>query len=710
MGALVLEHEGTLERFAGDGMMIFFNDPLPIDEPAEHAVRMALAMQEAFVPLATHWQKRGYELASASASRRATRRSARSASRGAWTTRAIGTVTNLAARLCGEAKAGQVLIDRKIMAALDDAFEVDAARAARPSRATRSRCRRSRSRADMASKRRRIPDPAAAKLAAARKERKDALEQQASTAAILKVIRRSPGDAQPVFDEIVRRALRLVEGHSALVLRLSDGMLHLAAHSSTGASGDDALKRFYPQPIKGVFLHGRAIRSRRPYSVADTEKVPASMTSVKSMARQRGYRSLLVVPMLRDGAPIGSIGVSRKQPGEFSKQQIRTLEAFADQAVIAIENVRLFHETREALEQQTATADILRVIAGSPASVQPVFEAILDKATDLCKAQLGLLFLLSGATWRMVSHRGASPEAQESHRSFQAGPNTGLGRMLRERKPVHIEDLVADAATVHRDPVRVATIEKLGARTFLAVPLLKDGAVIGAVVVYRKEVRPFSDAQIRLLSTFADQAVIAIENARLFNETREALQQQRASGDILRVIAASPTDVQPVFDAVCSSAARLCDAYDVLIWRREGDSQRVVGHYGPIPIPHQTLALSRATTSGRALLEKQPFQVPDLQAEEREYPEGAAFARELGFRTVLNVPLIRRTRLSASSRCAASMRGSSARRRSISSRYSPIRRRSRSRMCACSTRRRSRSSSRRPPRTSSKSSAARRPT
>ena len=346
-------------------------------------------------------------------------------------------------------------------------------------------------------------------------ETREALEQQTATAGILNVISSSPTDVQPVFDAIVQSAARLFDRKAALRLVEGDS-LRRRAHNHTGQEfhGAEVL------PINEDTLVGRAVLQGKAMQMADTHATDAPAYA-QAHAAELSYRAIASAPLMRNGAAIGVISVSSERPGALSDKQLALLVTFADQAVIAIENARLFNETKEALEQQTATADILRVIASSPSSVQPVFQAILDKATDLCEAQLGLLFLLSGAIWRMVSHRGASPEAQESHRSFQAGPNTGLGRMLRDRKPVHIEDLVADAATVHRDPVRVATIEKLGARTFLAVPLLKDEGVIGAVVIYRKEVRPFSAAQIRLLSTFADQAVIAIENARLFREIED---------------------------------------------------------------------------------------------------------------------------------------------------------------------------------------------
>jgi signal transduction histidine kinase len=301
---------------------------------------------------------------------------------------------------------------------------------------------------------------------------------------------------------------------------------------------------------------------------------------------------------------------------------------------------------KEALEQQTATADILRVISSSPTDVQPVFEAIVAKATDLCEAQFGALFLVADEVWRMVSHRGASAEAQEVYRSFRAGPTTGLGRMTRERKPVHIEDLLADAATSQRDPLRMATIEKLGARTFLAVPLLKEGAMIGGVVIYRKDVRPFGEAQIRLLATFADQAVIAIENARLFNETKEALERQTATADILKVISGSPTDVQPVFETITRNAVRLGNGAFGFLVSFDGklmhlaalhnvDARMEALYRSVFPRP-----ATRDTFTGRAILDRTVINLAEIA--ESDFSEGSKErARQAGFRSVLVVPMFR---------------------------------------------------------------------
>src|SRR5205085_10058624 len=209
------------------------------------------------------------------------------------------------------------------------------------------------------------------------------------------------------------------------------------------------------------------------------------------------FRGALGVPMVRNGQVEGVFALARPEPGPFTGREIELVSTFVDQAAIAIENARLFNETKEALERQTATADVLRVISGSPTDVQPVFGAILEKAIRLCDAHLGGLFLADGNAWDMVSYRGDEPSVMEVFQGLSAGPHTGIGRMMQSREAVHIADLLADADTAKRDPLRVLTIEKMKARTFLAVPLIKEGSVIGAVVIYRREVRPFDEAQIR---------------------------------------------------------------------------------------------------------------------------------------------------------------------------------------------------------------------
>jgi signal transduction histidine kinase/uncharacterized protein YdeI (YjbR/CyaY-like superfamily) len=355
------------------------------------------------------------------------------------------------------------------------------------------------------------------------------------------------------------------------------------------------------------------------------------------------------MPMLRGDAAIGAISVTRHAPGPLSDKQIALLRTFADQAVIAIENVRLFNETKESLERQTATADVLRVISGSPTDVQPVFEAILEKAIWLCDAHLGGLFLQEpDGAWSMASYRGDDPSVQEAFRHVEAGPHTGFGKLVRLRRPVHIPDLLADSDTAKRDPLRVLTIEKLKARTFFAVPLLKEGAVIGAVVIYRREVRPFSEAQIRLVTTFADQAVIAIENVRLFNETKEALEQQTATSDILQVTSKSPTDVKPVFDTILANTLRLCEGSTAVLWTFDGQKLRIGAHRNMTEgaVRHLTenpLEPGDWNPTAQAALERRTIHVLDVFAEPRYrplVPSGTTNTRP-NAGTVLAVPLMR---------------------------------------------------------------------
>jgi signal transduction histidine kinase/HAMP domain-containing protein len=310
-------------------------------------------------------------------------------------------------------------------------------------------------------------------------------------------------------------------------------------------------------------------------------------------------------------------------------------------------------ELQEALEQQTATAEILGVISGSPNNLTPVFEAILTSAMRLCEAQTGMLYLVEGEAFAPATYRGASSEfvAYVGDRPFVPGALTGLGRLARDHAPVHIADLTQDAAYAERDPLRMAHVELLGARTFLAVPMLKEDTLIGAVVIYRQEVRPFTDKQVALLETFADQAVIAIENVRLFQELQvrnrdltETLEQQTATAEVLRVISSSPTDLKPVMDAVAENAARLCEASDAQIFRIEGDEIPRVAVYGSMPSDGRNLRqrINRGLVTGRAVIERRTVHVHDLAAEvDREYPEAKPLQQSTGTRTILATPLLR---------------------------------------------------------------------
>jgi len=310
-------------------------------------------------------------------------------------------------------------------------------------------------------------------------------------------------------------------------------------------------------------------------------------------------------------------------------------------------------ELTEALEQQTATSEILRVISGSPNDLAPVFDAILESGMRLCDAHLGILFLYDGEAYQLVAQRGATHAfAEVMQKPRRPGPHTGLGRILVEKGPVQIDDLKEDIAYHERDPLRVQTVELGGMRTWLGVPMLKEGAVVGAFVIYRREVRPFSDKQTDLLMTFANQAVIAVENVRLFKELEsrnsdlsEALEQQTATSEILRVISRSPTDHEPVMRAVVENAARLCEAQNAQIFRIEGDSMRLVARYGPVQSTleeGQVRPITRGSVSGRVILDRLALHVHDVSAEAAtEYPDIKEAVVRQGIRTTVGIPLLR---------------------------------------------------------------------
>jgi GAF domain-containing protein/anti-sigma regulatory factor (Ser/Thr protein kinase) len=475
----------------------------------------------------------------------------------------------------------------------------------------------------------------------------EALEQQTATGEILSVISSSPTDVQPVFDIIVRNAAQLCEGSGASVVRYDGEMLHLVAQYNISAERRDAMQRRFPRPPTKEFAVTRAVLDSRVIHIPDVHQDP----EWRNIAGVAEVRALLAVPLLRDGRPIGAIGVNRSQSGGFTDKHITLLKTFADQAVIAIENVRLFQELQarnreltEALEQQTATSEILRVIASSPTNVQPVLDAVVESAARLCDANDAQIGLADGNVFRMVTRLVPT----NSERTRPITRDRVSGRAFIDRQTVHITDLQAVAA-VEFPESQTDRRRDFPVRTVLATPLLREGTPIGIIMIRRSEVRPFSEKQIALLKTFADQAVIAIENVRLFKELEdrnrqltEALEQQTATSEILRVIASSPTDVQPVLDVVAENAARLCGSSDSQIYRVDSDMLERVAAYGPMPLAATRRPLTRGTPTGRAIIDCQTIHVHDIVAEtETEYPESKVRQQVTGTRTILATPMLR---------------------------------------------------------------------
>ena len=484
-------------------------------------------------------------------------------------------------------------------------------------------------------------------LEAKNRDLTEALDQQTATGEILRVISSSPTDVQPVFDTISRSAMRLCDAAYSVVARYDGELLHLVAHASVRAEGVEALQQVFPMRPSRATTTSRAILDRAVVHVPD---VLEDADYAQPVAHALQNRSTLAVPMLRDGEPIGTISVGRLAPWPFSEKQIELLKTFADQAVIAIENVRLFTELEArnseltvALEQQTATSEILRVISSSPTDVQPVFDTIARNASRLCNGLHAIVTRFDGELLHLVAQHNVRPDAVEATaRLYPRAPGRDVpsARVILERAVVHIPDMEAD-----RD-VSTGTVRAVGARSFLVVPMLREGLPIGTIGVSRVQAGSFPPDQIDLLKVFADQAVIAIENVRLFQELEarnreltEALEQQTATSEILRVISSSPTDVQPVFQAIAVSAARLCGAFDAIVLRVDGDQLRLVAHTGPLSA--SDVPLHRGTVGGRAVLERRVIHVQDLQAEADEFPEGSALARRRGHRTDLSVPLLR---------------------------------------------------------------------
>jgi signal transduction histidine kinase/CheY-like chemotaxis protein len=482
----------------------------------------------------------------------------------------------------------------------------------------------------------------------------EALEQQTATSEVLRVISSSPGDLQPVFQAILANATRLC-GAQFGTLYLCDGdAFRAAAFHNAPAAFIEARKDKLLRPGPGTTL-GQAARTKRVAQVLDsTDREPYRQRDpfVVAGAELGGYRTIVSVPMLKEDTLVGVISIYRQEVRAFTDKETALVLNFADQAVIAIENTRLLKELRqrtddltEALEQQTATSEVLRVISSSPGELAAVFQTMLDNAVRICEAKIGILFRYENGAYTAVATLGVTAAYAEylNRGPIRPDPTTGLGRVASTKQTIHIVDTQVEQAYADREPLRVATADLGGARSLLNVPMLKEGELIGAIGIYRQEVRPFSDKQIELVTNFANQAVIAIENVRLLNELRESLQRQTATADVLKVISHSAFDLGPVFEAVVESAVKLCEADRGFLFRFDGELLRMAASCNASSeltqfVQQHPITPERYSVSARAALERRTVQVLDVQAD----PEYAYVVRDVGpIRTTLGVPMLK---------------------------------------------------------------------
>ena len=469
----------------------------------------------------------------------------------------------------------------------------------------------------------------------------EALQRQAATDEILRVMSSSPGNVHPVLNAVAERAAGLCDAAFAQVLLVEGDVLHPTAAywADVGLDKSPGPKRTWP--LTRSLAIGRAALDRETIHHADV--VPLLSTDYptgRAKQQELGFRAVLVVPLLREGGASGVIFMFRREPRPFSPEQIALVETFARQAVIAIENVRLFNETKEALEQQTATSEILRVISRSPRDVQPVFDTIVKNAVRLCEARFGAVFRLDGGLVHLAAHHNFSGELlSRIQRWYPMAPNRGhvSGRAIFTGTAVQVPDILADEEYLG------TTLKAAGFRSLLGVPLLRGERPIGAIVIYRAEAGEFVDKHIQLLKTFADQAVIAIENVRLFNETKEALEQQKASGEVLATISSSIADTAPVFDKILQSCERLFAGTLVTIHILGEDGlTRIVAHQGPnreafMASPPAPVTDQRAT--GICIRRRTVLHYPDTE-DEAVPPGTREGGRLVGTRAAIFAPML----------------------------------------------------------------------
>jgi signal transduction histidine kinase/signal transduction protein with GAF and PtsI domain len=474
-------------------------------------------------------------------------------------------------------------------------------------------------------------------------ETKEALEQQTAISEILRVISSSPGDVKPMLDAVAERALNLCDAAQAGIFLVEGDTLRYAAGFGDMVTPEENS----PHPLTRSLVIGRAALDRETIHLDDiVPLLDTEYPDARPNQAKYGFRALLAVPLMREDRAIGAIALWRREPRGYSEKQIALIKTFADQAAIAIENVRLFNETKEALEQQTAISEILRVISSSPGDVKPMLDAVAERALRLCDAAQSNIFLVEGASLRFAAGFGGMTTFTEGELT-QLTRGRIVGRAVIDREALHIPDIAELPDTEYPVSRLNQAGYRLAFRAILAVPLMRENRAIGAISLWRPDPRPFTDKQIALVKTFADQAAIGIENVRLFNQTKEALEQQTAISEILQVISSSPTDVQPVLDAIAERAARHCDASSASMYLIDGQELRHLASKGPAaePVTHvDTLPIDRHSISGRALLTRTTLHIDDMLTETADFPLSAELAQRYGHRSVVVMPLFREGR------------------------------------------------------------------